>query len=178
MNQYFVYTDGSCLGNPGKGGYAYIVMLQEHPILSIKGCAIGHTTNNRAELSAVISAMEYLKETLGEADRAQIFSDSQLIVSAINEGWLESWQKQNSERINKDLWNALYANWLGLRTTVTVSHVKAHSTNILNNLCDKIARLCAKYQCTNFNVTGTIPQIEESIRAYDKANKQQRKAGH
>ena len=84
-----MYTDGACKGNPGAGGYACILVFGEHEKELSGGEA--QTTNNRMELSAVISGLEALKEPC----EVEIYSDSKYIVSAINEGWLRSWVKNN-----------------------------------------------------------------------------------
>ena len=81
-------------GNPGAGGYACILVFGEHEKVLSGGEA--ETTNNRMELSAVIAGLTALKEPC----EVEIYSDSKYIVSAINEGWLRSWIKNNWKKMN------------------------------------------------------------------------------
>jgi len=100
-----MYTDGSSRGNPGPGGYGTILISGNHK----KELSQGYrkTTNNRMELMAVIAGLEALKKkNLG----ITIYSDSQYIVKALNEGWLNKWIATNfaKGKKNKDLWVRFY----------------------------------------------------------------------
>lgn len=137
MKKVVLYTDGACSGNPGKGGYCAILLYQEH-----EKCVSGsepNTTNNRMELMAVIKGLEAIKERC----EVEIYSDSQYVVGAFNEGWIESWQKKdwknsaNKPVKNKDLWEKLIK--LSLLHDIKFIKVKGHADNEYNNKCDKIA---------------------------------------
>lgn len=136
MKQITIYTDGACSGNPGPGGWGAILRFGEQQ-KELSGGA-GETTNNRMELMGVISALEALKEPC----QVSLYTDSQYIVNAINEGWLSGWQKRGWRRKegpvkNVDLWMSL----IPLLEThhVTFIWVKGHADNPYNNRCDELA---------------------------------------
>lgn len=136
MDKVTIYTDGACSGNPGPGGWAAILIAGPHK-KEISG-GEPETTNNRMELLGVISALELLKRPC----EAEIFSDSQYIVNAINQHWLISWKKRGwrrreGELKNPELWQRL--DGLLARHTVTFHWVKGHAENELNNRCDELA---------------------------------------
>jgi ribonuclease HI len=131
-----IYTDGACSGNPGPGGWAAILIAGDHR----KELSGGEnpTTNNRMELTAVIEALGALKRGC----EVELFTDSQYIERAINEGWLEGWKKRGWKRRggevkNPDLWQRLDA--LLAQHSVTFRWVKGHADNELNNRCDALA---------------------------------------
>ena len=133
-----IYTDGACSGNPGIGGWGAILMYQGRR-KEFSGCE-KQTTNNRMELTAVISALEALKEPC----KVQLYSDSAYTVNAFLEGWITSWQlknwkgSDNKEVKNRDLWEKLLL--LTKKHEVTFFKVKGHSDNEFNNRCDELAR--------------------------------------
>ena len=90
MNAIKIYTDGAARGNPGPGGYGAILMWNDHRKELSKGFRL--TTNNRMELLAVITALEAVKNP---ELPVHIYSDSQYVVRAISEGWLNTWIKTN-----------------------------------------------------------------------------------
>ena len=96
MKQVTIYTDGACSGNPGPGGWAAILIYQGRE----KELSGGErqTTNNRMEMTAVISALEALKEPC----EVELWSDSRYVVDALEKGWAESWQKKGWKRSNKE----------------------------------------------------------------------------
>ena len=136
-----IYTDGSCLENPGNGGWAAIIN-DNGKIEKISGSE-KNTTNNRMELMAPIVALSKITKK----KKVQIFTDSQYVKMGIT-NWIHNWIKNNwqtSKREdvkNKDLWLNLYE--------LTQSHdvewhwVKAHAGNILNEEVDALARDAAK----------------------------------
>lgn len=85
-----IYTDGAARGNPGRGGYGAILMWKGESKEISAGFV--HTTNNRMELLSVIAALESLNRTGLDIE---IYSDSKYVVQAVNEGWLESWMKND-----------------------------------------------------------------------------------
>lgn len=142
MKEVTIYTDGACSGNPGPGGWCAILIYK-----GIKKVLKGferYTTNNRMELKAVVEALKALKEPC----KVVIYSDSAYIVNAVNQNWIERWQKngwktsEKEEVKNIDLWNELVE--LLKIHKVTFEKVKGHADNELNNLCDQIARSMIK----------------------------------
>ncbi len=136
MEEVIIYTDGACSGNPGPGGWAAILNSGPHK-KEISG-GEKSTTNNRMELLAVISALELLKRPC----RVQVYTDSQYIERAINQGWLASWKKRGwrrkeGELKNPELWQRLDS--LLETHQVSFSWVKGHAENELNNRCDALA---------------------------------------
>ena len=137
MKRVTIYTDGACSGNPGPGGWGAILMYGRHKKELSGGEA--QTTNNRMELTAVISALEQLKEPCA----VDLYSDSKYIIDALTQGWAKSWQAKGWRKpdkkpaLNPDLWQRL----LELCDThqVTCHWVKGHAENEFNNRCDELA---------------------------------------
>ena len=137
MKHVYIYTDGACRGNPGPGGWGAILVYNGHE----KELSGGHpeTTNNRMELTAVITALATLKEPC----EVTLTSDSKYLVDAIEKGWARSWQKNGwkksdrSPALNSDLWEQL----LSLLDThkVTFVWVRGHHGHPYNERCDKLA---------------------------------------
>ena len=142
MKKVQIYTDGACSGNPGVGGWAAILMFNEHR-KEISGFN-KDTTNNRMELFAIIQGLAALKESCD----VEVYSDSAYAVDAINKGWLRTWQNSDwktadkKEVKNRDLWNDLSLKIS--RHNVTFIKVKGHSDNVFNNRCDELARAAIK----------------------------------
>ena len=100
MSRIEIYTDGSALGNPGKGGYGIVLKYGENIKKMNQGFL--ETTNNRMELLAVIVALENLKS---KKIPVHIYSDSKYVVDSIEKGWLNSWVNKNFKgKKNVDLW--------------------------------------------------------------------------
>jgi ribonuclease HI len=136
MKQVTIYTDGACSGNPGPGGWGAILSYNGHT-MELSGGEHA-TTNNRMELLGVISALKALKEPCQVA----LYTDSQYIVNAMNQGWLRSWKakgwkRKGGELKNIDLWQAL--DGLLAAHQVTFHWVKGHAENAFNNRCDALA---------------------------------------
>ncbi len=137
-----IYTDGSCLGNPGNGGWAAII-IEDEKITRIKGSK-KDTTNNQMELLAPIKALKKIPK----GSNVQIFTDSKYVKSGITE-WIHKWKKNgwktaNKQPVkNKELWNEL--DNLTKKFEIKWSWVKGHSTDTLNNEVDLIARQAAKF---------------------------------
>ena len=136
-----IYTDGSCLNNPGNGGWAAIININDE-IKKISG-SVKDTTNNKMELMAPIKALQEIKEK----QPIEIYTDSQYVRLGITD-WVHKWMKNNWQTSkkepvkNKELWIQLYE--------LTNSHdikwiwVKAHSGNILNEEVDLLAKQAAE----------------------------------
>ena len=136
MKHVTIYTDGACSGNPGPGGWGAILLYNGAEKELSGGEA--ETTNNRMELTAVIEAFSALKEPCA----AEVFTDSQYIARAMNEGWLENWKRNNWKRKggelkNVDLWQKLDAQLKKHR--VAFRWVRGHADNEYNNRCDALA---------------------------------------
>ncbi len=134
-----VYTDGACSGNPGPGGWAAILKYGQHA-KEISG-GMSHTTNNRMELFAVISALGALKEPC----RVRVHSDSTYVVNAFNKDWISGWQKngwKTSDKKpveNQDLWRLLL---IAMRKhEVSFHKVPGHADHPENNRCDELAKM-------------------------------------
>ena len=135
-----VYTDGSCLVNPGKGGWAAII-INESGRIEIKGSK-KNTTNNQMELTAPIMALKKIPQ----GSKVQIFTDSKYVKSGITE-WIHNWKKNgwktaDKKKVkNKNLWTKL--DDLSKVFDIEWIWVKAHSTDVLNNEVDLLARSSA-----------------------------------
>ncbi len=134
------YTDGSCLGNPGPGGWGVLLRLAGSTHEKELSGGFLLTTNNRMEITAVLEALRALKEPCA----VDLFSDSQYVCNAIRKGWLASWQKNSWRKSdkkpvkNKDLWEALLP---FLQThDVTFHWLKGHAGHPENERCDVLAR--------------------------------------
>ena len=135
-----IYTDGSCLENPGKGGWAAII-INNGKKTQIKGSE-EKTTNNQMELLAPIKALKKIPK----GSKVEIFTDSKYVKSGITE-WIHNWKKNGWKTAgkknvkNKELWTEL--DNLSSIFEIKWFWVKAHSTNKLNNEVDLLARKTA-----------------------------------
>ena len=135
-----IYTDGSCLKNPGNGGWAAIICT-DNEVKKISGSE-KDTTNNRMELMATINA---LKEVNSE-DLIEIYTDSKYVKNGITEwihNWIKNnWKTSNKEDVkNKDLWVQLHE--LSNNSKIKWNWVKAHAGNPLNEEVDLLAKKAA-----------------------------------
>lgn len=129
-----IYTDGSALGNPGRGGYGVVMMSGVHRKEISEGFL--HTTNNRMELLAVIVGLEALKAEMCDVT---IYSDSSYVVNAIEKGWLNTWKKKGFEgKKNVDLWRRFLE--IYPKHNVKMVWVKGHADIPENERCDVLAR--------------------------------------
>lgn len=137
MKHVDLFTDGACSGNPGPGGYAAILRYGNKE----KELSGGeeNTTNNRMELSAIISGLSALKESCD----VTVYSDSKYVIDAINNGWAESWKANNWKKkdkkpaLNPDLWDSLLS--LLSQHNVSFVWIKGHDGHPENERCDKLA---------------------------------------
>ena len=131
-----IYTDGACSGNPGKGGWAAII-LDDSNQSSISGNE-SNTTNNRMELMSPIMALKKIKKK----SEIIIFTDSKYVKDGIT-NWIKKWKKNNWKNSNKkpvknkDLWIKLDNSCF--KHKITWKWVKAHAGNKYNNLADELA---------------------------------------
>ena len=137
MKKVSIYTDGACSGNPGCGGWGAVLVYgtAEKELCG----AQADTTNNRMELTAVIKALEALKEPCD----VELTTDSKYVCDAINMGWLYSWQKDGWKKadkkpaLNVDLWEQLPIQLK--RHSVKFNWVKGHNGHRYNERCDRLA---------------------------------------
>ena len=137
MKTVTIYTDGACSGNPGPGGWGAILEYMGHE----KELSGGepNTTNNRMELTAVIKALQALKEPC----TVELYSDSKYVLDALQKGWAVSWRKKGwiksdkKPALNPDLWETLLS--LVEKHDVRYHWVKGHASNPKNNRCDELA---------------------------------------
>ena len=137
MKKVEIYTDGACRGNPGVGGWGAV--LKYGSIEREISGGEASTTNNRMELTAVISALSLLKEPC----HVTLTSDSKYVIDAIQKGWLDSWQKKGWRKadgkavLNVDLWEKLVA--LLATHQVDLVWVHGHTGHKYNERCDELA---------------------------------------
>ncbi len=152
--QVEIYTDGACSGNPGIGGWAAVLLYNEHR-REISG-AEKETTNNRMELTAIIEGLRMLKE----ACCVTVYSDSTYCVEPFLKGWIHSWVMKGWRTANKDdvknvdLWKALLDEMK--KHEVSFIKVKGHADNELNNRCDLLARTAIKDLQKKATITPTM----------------------
>ncbi|WP_343192769.1 ribonuclease HI [Buchnera aphidicola (Taiwanaphis decaspermi)] len=136
-----IFTDGSCLGNPGPGGYGAILQYKSHEKIFTNGFYL--TTNNRMELMAAIVALEALQESC----KVNINTDSKYLQNGIT-NWIKKWKLQKWKTRNKKKVKNIDL-WLRLSKLINIHNIhwiwiKSHSGNYYNEICDKIAKKSAK----------------------------------
>ena len=137
MKTVTIYTDGACSGNPGPGGWGAI--LSYNGIEKELSGGEKQTTNNRMELTGVISALSALKEPC----IVELWSDSKYVIDALEKGWAQGWRKRGwvksdkKPALNPDLWERLLD--LTEKHEMHYHWVKGHADNEKNNRCDEMA---------------------------------------
>ena len=137
MKNIILYTDGACSHNPGKGGWAAVLIYKDYQKQFSGYNPL--TTNNQMELTAVIEGLKKLKEPCN----VSVYTDSAYVCNAFKENWINTWQNNgfknssNKQISNFELWQELLN--LCKIHSVLFYKVKGHSDNELNNLCDKLA---------------------------------------
>lgn len=143
-----IYTDGSCLKNPGKGGWG-IVIVEDNKVVAEYSKGYQNTTNSRMEMYAILMALKYADKN--KAKVVNIKSDSNFIVQAINKNWLQNWvrkgwKKSGNEPVaNADIWKPIYKLYTELSGKLEINFikVKAHSGVEFNEEVDELARAAA-----------------------------------
>lgn len=136
-----IYVDGSCLGNPGPGGYGSILRFGDVE-KEISGSA-AHTTNNRMEMMALIEALRQLKRPC----RVRLFTDSQYLMKGITQ-WVPGWIKKNwvnaqkKPVLNRDLWEEILR--LSRPHQIEWNWVRGHNGHKENERCDRLAKEALK----------------------------------
>lgn len=131
LTQVSIFVDGSCLGNPGPGGWAAILQCGEHEKELVGGAE--HTTNNRMELTAVLEGLKALKRRC----QVTVVTDSQYVVAILNGGKA----KANQELVHE-------ARVQAGRHEVAVQQVRGHSGHSLNERCHRLAQTQAQHRQT------------------------------
>ncbi len=142
-----LYTDGACSGNPGPGGWGTVAYFDDGSCHELGG-RDGATTNNRMEMQAAISALQFFVGT-SQTDQCVLYTDSEYLIKGITQ-WVKGWKKKGWKTaagkpvLNQDLWETLDSldRQVQSQTKVPVSwqHVRGHSGNAGNERCDTIAR--------------------------------------
>ena len=145
MKNVEIFTDGACKGNPGPGGWGAILRYKGVEKEISGGEA--DTTNNRMELTAVIKALELLKETCS----VTLYTDSQYVANALTQGWAEKWKangwmrNKKEKALNPELWEKLLE--LYITHEVKIIWVKGHAGHPENERCDRLAVAAAEKYC-------------------------------
>ena len=143
MKKIQLITDGACLGNPGRGGWACILRYNGHK-KELWGSE-PHTTNNRMELRAAIEGLRALKEDC----KVEVVTDSEYVKNGITT-WIHNWKRKGwmtaakKPVVNQDLWQDLDAEVNRHKTTW--SWTKGHASHADNNRCDELATQAARDQ--------------------------------
>ncbi len=140
-----IYTDGACSGNPGPGGWGFVVVDKNTGAELFKNNgAERQTTNNRMELAAVIEALNFVKakSLVNDEHNLAVYTDSQYVKNGIS-AWIFNWKKNNWKTSakkpvkNQDLWQAL--DKLSIELKPKWNWVKGHAGNRYNEECDRLA---------------------------------------
>jgi len=156
-----IYTDGGCSGNPGPGGWAYVIIRTEDPrngdlgignsaeaptaqvLLTEDWGAEKSTTNNRMELLAVISALEILPTYLRNGENITVYTDSQYVQKGITL-WIRDWKRREWKTSdkkpvkNQDLW--IFLDTLAEKFRINWVWIKGHDGNKYNERCDLLTQ--------------------------------------
>lgn len=136
-----IYCDGSSLGNPGPGGWACLLLLEDGSGKQEFGHSEGlFVTNNQMELTAAIEGLQFVQP----GEEVTVYSDSQYVVNCFNQKWYVKWMKNNWKTssggyvLNQELWEELIE--LNAQRQVTWVWVRGHNGNTYNEWVDKLAR--------------------------------------
>lgn len=151
--KFDIYTDGACSGNPGPGGYAFIIIEDGKETLKLSG-GKKNTTNNCMELMAIVRALDHISQFISSAKKKvqeiTIYSDSAYCVNSVEQGWIRFWMingwktKAGYDVKNKEIWQRLYEHLKDKRFKIKLIKVKGHSGNKYNEIVDKAAKEAIK----------------------------------
>ena len=164
-----IHTDGSCLGNPGSGGWAAVIIDGNRREEIFGG--EHHTTNNRMELTAAIRALE----KISAGSRVELFTDSSYLKNAFTNGWLVKWKRNGwrtstrSPVLNRDLW--LQLDDLILTRNVKFNWVKGHAGNRFNERCDTLARTTAEKFRRDVKISEPTSESKATVRISEPKSK-------
>jgi ribonuclease HI len=163
-----LYTDGACSGNPGPGGWGTVAYFDDGSCHELGG-RDGATTNNRMEMQAAISALQFFASTQ-QTEQCVLYTDSEYLIKGITQ-WVKGWKKKGWKTaagkpvLNQDLWETLdrLNGQVQSQTKVAVSwqHVKGHSGNVGNERCDTIARGFSSGQPPQLRQRSTMNNVSE-----------------
>lgn len=163
-----LYTDGACSGNPGPGGWGTVAYFDDGSCHELGG-RDGATTNNRMEMQAAISALQFFAST-HQTEPCVLHTDSEYLIKGITQ-WVKGWKKKGWKTaagkpvLNQDLWETLdrLNGQVQSQTKVAVSwqHVKGHSGNAGNERCDTIARGFSSGQPPQLRQRSTMNNVSE-----------------
>jgi ribonuclease HI len=170
-----LYTDGACSGNPGPGGWGTVAYYDDGSCHELGG-RDGATTNNRMEMQAAISALEFFAST-NQTQQCVLYTDSEYLIKGITQ-WVKGWKKKGwktaagKDVLNKDLWEKLDSidRQVQSQTKVPVSwqHVRGHSGNVGNERCDTIARGFSSGQLPQLRQRSTIESSPAKQNSSDR----------
>lgn len=137
MKKIEIFTDGACSGNPGPGGWGAVLRYNQHEKELSGGEA--NTTNNRMELTALLRALEHLKEPC----EINVCSDSKYVIDGLQKGWAKGWRARGWKKsdktpaLNPDLWAPLLE--LAEQHVLHFTWIKGHAGHPENERCDRLA---------------------------------------
>lgn len=144
--EIIIHTDGAAKGNPGKGGWGTIIILDNKKVIEL-GDKVKLATNNQMELRAMIEGLKYVSQKIKPKNaEINIYSDSNYLLNGIT-SWIEGWRvngwqtKAKQDVLNKEYWEelSLYKEKLALENSLSFNKVKGHNGDPLNERCDDIA---------------------------------------
>lgn len=139
---WHIYTDGACKNNPGRGGWAYIVLDEFDQVVRQSSAHVENTTNNKMELTAALEALKYVDTSNKGIGEVTIFVDSKYVYDGITT-WINGWKKKNwktstqKDVLNQDLWREL--DFYNEKHKIKWQWVRAHVGNKWNEVVDKAA---------------------------------------
>jgi ribonuclease HI len=167
-----LYTDGACSGNPGPGGWGTVAFFEDGSCHELGG-RDNATTNNRMEMQAAISALQFFVGT-SQTEQCILYTDSEYLIKGITQ-WVKGWKKKGWKTaagkpvLNQDLWETLDAlnGQVQSQTKVPVSwqHVRGHSGNAGNERCDTIARGFSSGQPPQLRQRSTMEKVKPAPAA-------------
>nr|DAI23369.1 MAG TPA: ribonuclease HI [Caudoviricetes sp.] len=137
--KFDIYTDGSCKGNPGPGGWAFVIVHRGNLLIK-QSSPLRNTTNNKAELLAIINALLGLSK-LKQSKQVTlvIYTDSKYVANAFNLKWIEAWLARNFDNVKNERHWRLLIKLISNFKHVKFVWVKGHSDNEFNNIVDELA---------------------------------------
>ena len=165
-----IHTDGACLGNPGPGGFGITIDVDGEE--QRFGGGEAHTTNNRMELTAALTAIKIVKSTVPGADKREVklHTNSRYVTDTFNQDWLMQWKARNLRNAhgnaikNQDLWEEMIQEVEHLN--ITFQWVKEHNDDPANEVCDKMAKEQARrYIDTNSAGDKQQPKLPRATAA-------------
>lgn len=148
-----IFTDGSCLGNPGVGGWAAKLILyrNEEQLYKILKGSKKSTTNNEMELTAVVEGLKAIKKPVN----IEVYSDSAYVINTMTRGWIDTWVAKGwvsstGQVVNRELWEQIYN--YNKQYKIKWNKVKAHLDDANNNQVDCIARKEAEQLQRFYNI--------------------------